>query len=442
MTLPRAIAALLLLLTLPVVAQKPPQPKNKTLHTWTKQQLSEEFFSEGATVGDINGDGQLDVISGPYWYEGPDFKKRHAFYEPKPFDIGVYSDNFFAFTYDFNGDGKLDILVIGFPSKEATVFLNPGKDGWDKPWPKHVVVDVVDNESPTFGDITGDGKPELICSTNGVFGYYSPDPRKPEAKWTFHRISPEKATGGKFTHGLGYGDINGDGRADLIESKGWWEQPKSLEGDPVWTFHPFKFAGGGAQMYAYDFNGDGLADVITCEAAHAWGLVCWIQERDSSGGITFKRQQIMTNDPNFNTWGVAFSQMHAIDLVDIDGDGVKDIVTGKRFWAHKDHDPGSLDPAVVYWFRTVRKGGGEVEFVPYPIDNDSGVGTQVLAADVNGDKLPDIIVGNKKGTFVHRHGTQMVTANDYTYAHWPGMATVVSRRRQRPLACPCRRGSR
>jgi hypothetical protein len=100
----------------------------------------------------------------------------------------------------------------------------------------------------------------------------------------------------------------------------------------------------------------------------------------------------------------------------MDGDGLKDIVTGKRFWAHGatgDAEPGA--PAVIYWFKLARN-GGEVDFIPYLIDNDSGVGTQVVAGDINGDKLPDVVVGNKKGTFVFTHEAKKVSREQWEKA--------------------------
>ena len=85
----------------------------------------------------------------------------------------------------------------------------------------------------------------------------------------------------------------------------------------------------------------------------------------------------------------------------MDGDGLKDIVTGKRFWAHgPEGDPEPNAAAVLYWFKLVRPAKGQADFIPYLIDNDSGIGTQFVVQDVNGDGLLDIVVSNKKGTFL------------------------------------------
>ena len=173
-----------------------------TVHTFKKVQLSDQFWGEGANYGDFNKDGAMDIVSGPFWWEGPDFKKRHEYDKSDsrtspsgkaPFELklgpmtkvmvpgfhgtlgkeNAYSDNFFTFTYDLNGDGWTDILIYGFPGKEALWYENPkGKDGL---WQRHVAFDVVDNESPQWLDLTGDGKPEIICNSGGYFGYVTPD---------------------------------------------------------------------------------------------------------------------------------------------------------------------------------------------------------------------------------------------------------------------------
>ena len=404
------IAAATLLFTAPARAQEAYH-----LHDFEKITLTDKFYSEGATFGDINGDGENDIVAGPFWYEGPSFQQRHAYYEPKPFPIRKYSDNFFAYTRDFNGDGHTDILIIGFPGKAARWYENPGPDNLDQHWPKHLALKGVDNESPTFTDLTGDGRPEIVCSQSGRFGYAAPDPDHPTRPWAFHPIS-EGGAGGRFTHGLGVGDINGDGRADLLENDGWWKQSASLEGDPVWEHHRAEF-GKPSQMYAYDVDGDGDNDVITALNAHGYGL-SWFEQFEKDGEIAFRPHRIMGNSPAASRYKVAFSQLHAVDLVDMDGDGLKDIVTGKRYWAHGGKDPGADQPAVLYWFRLTRD-GGEVEFIPKQIDDSSGVGTQVVTGDVNGDGLPDVVAANKKGAFVFVHERKEVRREAWLEANGP-----------------------
>lgn len=410
-----------------------------SLRTFKKIQLSDQFWGEGAHFGDFNHDGKQDVVSGPYWYEGPDFKARHE-YAPatQSFQLKVgpmtsvtvpgfegglgknnsYSENFFAFTYDFNGDGWTDILILGFPGKESWWFENP-KNGTGH-WARHTVFEVTDNESPTFVDITGDGKPELVCNSGGYFGYASPDPSNPNALWKWHPISP-KGNWQRFTHGLGVGDVNGDGRIDLLDMDGWWEQPASLAGDPEWKRHAVAFApgSGSAQMHVYDVNGDGRNDVISSLAAHGFGLAWYEQlaEKDEKGSPKFVQHVIMNKEANENEYGVHFSQLHAVDLVDMDGDGVKDIVTGKRFWAHGptgDAEPNA--PAVLYWFKLVRGADHSVHYVPHRIDDNSGIGTEVVTGDLNGDGLVDVVVGNKKGTFVHLQEKKSVSREEWEKA--------------------------
>ena len=390
-------------------------------HTFTRLQLNDQFWSEGASFGDLNNDGRNDIISGPWWWEGPDFKTRHEYYPATTtFELKLgpmttvtvpgfegtlgrenkYSDNFFVFVLDFNRDKWNDILIIGFPGKDTSWYENPrGADGH---WVRHQIFDQTDNESPTFADLTGDGKPELVCITKGQYGYAAPDWNAPEKPWTFHPISPNNKYG-NFTHGMGIGDVNGDRRLDLLEKNGWWEQPASLKGDPVWTFHKQPFGSGGSQMHTYDVDGDGLNDIVTALAAHEYGL-SWFEQVRNGNEIGFREHLIMGKETRDNKYGVKFSELHAVDLVDIDGDGIKDILTGKRFWSHgRTGDPDRNDAAVVYWFKLVRNADKSVDFVPHLIDSDSGVGTQVVAGDVNGDRLPDIVVGNKKGTFVLFH---------------------------------------
>ncbi len=152
-------------------------------------------------------------------------------------------------------------------------------------------------------------------------------------------------------------------------------------------------------MYAYDFDGDGKNDILTAIHAHQWGVVWFRQITTDDGKIDFEPQWIVGRTPDDTDHHVVFTQPHAIELVDINGDGIKDVVTGRRHWAHNGHDPGGNDPAVLYWFETKRN-QKSVSFTPHLVDTDSGVGTQVTVSDINMDKKPDILVGNKKGVAV------------------------------------------
>jgi hypothetical protein len=375
-----------------------------------KIQLTDQFLAEGATFGDFNKDGHMDVAVGPYWWEGPDFTKRHQFaFEPemapaKPLDPHGYSNDFLMFTGDFNNDGWPDILVVGFPGKETYWYENP--QGRDEPWKQHLALKQTDNESPTFGDLLGNGHPVLICMTNHQMGYAQPDEKDPTAPWIWHPTSPTIPAYQRFTHGIGFGDVNGDGRMDLLDKDGWYEQPADLKGDPIWKKHPFHFANNASQMYVYDVNGDGLPDVICALEAHKYGLAWYEQKRMADGEITFVQHLIAGSKPSDSPYGVVFSEPHAIALADMDGDGLLDIVTGKRWWAH---GPGKTDPdsdgtPVLYFFKLVRSkaadGSTLVDWVPYLIDDASGVGTQVTVGKIAGGPLPDVLVGNKRGAFV------------------------------------------
>src|SRR5262245_9442480 len=88
---------------------------DKPKRNFEKQVLTDKFFAEGAAFGDFNHDGAMDIVAGPFWWEGPEFKQEHIIYPPKPYDPLGYSDNFSAFAYDINGDQWDDVVVIPFP---------------------------------------------------------------------------------------------------------------------------------------------------------------------------------------------------------------------------------------------------------------------------------------------------------------------------------------
>lgn len=380
--------------------------------TFKKQTLTTEFVAEGCAAADFDHDGHADITAGCFIWYGPDFARRANFTPPSvnaggpsktPYNpASGYSDYFLAFTHDFNADTWADILVYGLPGEPANLFINPqGKVG---DWQKLAIFDVADNESPDLKDINGDGKPELLVHSRGQLGYAEIDWANPTGKARFRPITPKSPENDKkyfrYTHGYGAGDVNDDGRVDILVREGWFEQPADTKEDKDWAFHAGPFgpdgARGGAQMYVYDVNGDGRSDVITSYDAHGYGLGWFEQKTDGS----FTERKIMGSTNEENKQGIKFSQLHAIRMTDMDSDGVLDLVTGKRRWAHgpnADAEPAAAP--VLYWFQLKRDGKGGAEFIPHLADDDSGVGTQVTTDDLNKDGKPDIIVANKKGVF-------------------------------------------
>ncbi len=366
--------------------------------------LTDRFHAEAAGVGDIDGDGQGDAVYGPFWYAGPSFTERFPIYPPEDFDPHKYSNNFATFVADVDADGHLDVLVNVWPGKEVAWFKNPGDSVRQAAgWQRQLAFPTVDNESPTYADINGDGREELCFHTDGMLGFAGPSDPSGTDRWPFTACS-EKEDWQRYTHGLGVGDVNGDGRADFLMANGWWEQPAKLGRGP-WSKHSFDFGSGGAQMHVADIDGDGDGDIVTSLAAHQYGLAWFEQVPADDGGISFTRHLILPENAEGSLSGVQFSQPHAVAVADVNRDGLPDIITGKRYWAHGPKgDPDAGGTPVLYWFELVRnpasQGPEAVSFKPHRIDNASGVGTQLATGDLNGDGRLDLVIGNKRGGFV------------------------------------------
>ncbi|HUU16965.1 MAG TPA: VCBS repeat-containing protein [Sedimentisphaerales bacterium] len=350
--------------------------------------VDETFRAEGVAVGDVNHDGKTDILAGDVWYAAPDWK-MHELRPIGQYDGSKgYSNCFANFAQDVNGDGWVDSIIIGLPDGPCLWYENPkNKPGH---WKQRMVVNSACNETPIFVDLLGNGNPVLIFAVRpkGLMAWFSV-PNDLDGLWDMHTFAagPDAPGTKMYSHGLGAGDVNGDGRNNVLIKEGWWEAPEDrTEGN--WKFHPANLGPDCADILVYDVDGDGDSDVIT-SSAHNYGI-WWFEQLAPADGSTFKQHVISEK----------YSQPHAIRLVDINGDGIKDLVTGKRHFAHMGKDPGGKDPAMLYWFELRRPQNGKVEFIMHIIDNDSGVGTQFEVIDLNGDGRPDIVTSNKKGVHV------------------------------------------
>lgn len=374
-----------------------------------KQRLSDFYYSWGTAAADFNRDGVLDVVSGPYIYYGPDYRRSREIYVALASNptTEFATDSTMEFAADFNGDGWPDVLTVMFGGDSGIqLYINP--KGERRRWKKYVVGGGVQSEIAVLRDIDGDGKPELIYSGNGRIRYAKPDPANPTGKWIVHDISEVGYGAG---HGIGVGDINGDGRLDIVDPYGWWEQPAAGADSGLWTYHPAAFARygrgmmGGSVMAVYDVNGDGLNDVVTSLNAHGWGLAWYEQKRDAAGKISFVEHMVMDDRSTKNAGGVTFSELHGTSYADVDGDGIPDFIVGKRYFSHLDTnlDPDPRGAPVLYWYKTVRNrhAPGGAELLPHLIDTHSGVGSDVLAVDLNHDGAMDIVTSTRFGTFIY-----------------------------------------
>jgi len=376
----------------------------ETVSSRFRAQRIEDFYSGWSmAAGDFNHDGVLDVTMGNRYYLGPAFTDSREVYLAQPYNPSKeYSPAMVNFAGDYTGDGWDDILVA--ESRAPALYVNP--KGELRRWTRYAVFPAVVSESITFKDVNGDGKADAVFSGSNQVQWVTPDPANPTAPWKVYSVSGPGPWGGSI-HGVGVGDVNGDGKADILAPHGWWEQPAGGATQTPWTFHQAAFGRGGnagGDIEVYDVNGDKLPDVVTALAAHGFGLAWYGQKRDAAGKISWAEHVIMDDFSTKNAGNVTFTELHALTAADVDGDGIKDIITGKRHWAHLESytDPDPNGAAVLYWYRTVRnpKAPGGAEFVPELIHNRSGVGSAFEVMDLNKDGRPDIAVATAYGTHV------------------------------------------
>jgi hypothetical protein len=393
-------------------------PVEKTSPNFMARRINPYFYAFSVAAADMNRDGHMDFVSGPFIYYGPDFTTGREFYAaetlspstdfPSRIDPNGPSErgdgNWVAFAADFTGDGWPDVLLAN--TSGSALYVNPQDEA--RRWNVYRGIIPPANTSQAeinmLADVDKDGKPDLVYMTQQMgISWAKPDPSNPTGAWIGVSVGGQ---GTYAAHGIGAGDINGDGRLDLLNGTGWWEQPASGPSTPNWTFHASRFGNGGAEMAVYDVNGDKLNDVVTARQAHQFGLNWYEQKRDAAGEITFEEHLIFKDysTPDANAGGVAFSELHGSTMADINGDGIPDFIVGKRQWSHHESflDPDPYGPPVLYAYITVRdpKAPGGARFVPELIDNASGAGSQVVAVDMNKDGIVDVLTTGANGSFI------------------------------------------
>ena len=330
--------------------------------------------AEGITTLDVNGDGQPDILSGAYWYENPGPAggewKRHQYRA-----VGLHNEfvsDSGEWTVDVNHDGRPDVVTAGWITNGVTWFENPGKG--DGLWTPHRITDSFDTEGGAMGDINGDGKHDLIFAHYNHSGLLWIDFAGAQPK--VHHLGGKNEDG----HGVGIADVDGDGKADILTPTGWFQ---NIDADrDQWKWHgDWQLGDTGFPILGYDVNADGKLDILYGEG-HSYGLY-WLEQQGAGSWVK-------------HTIDESYSQIHAVKLVDLDGDGVPELLTGKRYRGHSGNDPGSYDPLVVYYYKIGRKTG---EFTRYALSVNglAGAGTQFIAEDLDGDGDIDVATAGKTG---------------------------------------------
>ena len=343
------------------------------------------FISEGVAIGDVNHDNKTDILAGNYWFEAPGWK-AHLLHADTLNPVPQYSTSFLNYSLDVNNDGWIDLIRFDQPGGVFVWYENPqNKNGL---WKRYMVLPGAGIENPAFVDVDKDGRNDIICNdtlAKQVIWFKAPTARN-DTVWKRYIISSDSniATN-RYTHGLGWADINKDGKNDVIIKSGWWQSPQNVMQEH-WQFHAADFGDDCANMYVYDVDEDGDEDVIS-SSAHNYGVWWHEQTKDANGNVKWITHTI----------DKSFSQSHGLMMKDINDDGYPDLITGKRYRAHNDGDEGSRDPAVLYWYEF--KPGKQPQWIKHLIDDNSGIGLSFVVDDVNNDGLQDIIISNKKGVF-------------------------------------------
>lgn len=351
--------------------------------TFDRQKIGDTTY-EACSVFDVNNDGNLDLVSGGCWYQGPEFTAKVKICDVDY--VSEYYDDFSDYPLDVNGDGFMDIVTGGWFGKTLKWRENP--KGKAVEWAIHDIGEIGNIERGCYWDMNGDGVVEAVPNLPGnpfiVFELERDASGKGIGTFKRHDVSSVKQG-----HGLGYGDINGDGRGDLVSATGWLEAPENLFG-AEWAWHQeFDFGGASVPIQVFDMNKDGKNDLIVGQG-HDYGLAWYEQTQDANGARQWKKHEIETS----------YSQFHDTLMADLDNDGAVELITGKRWRAHNGHDPGDNEHVGVYAY-SLAPGNLQKTILDFgPAGEHSGTGLYMWAADVDKNGWLDILAPGKEGLFL------------------------------------------
>ena len=386
-------------------------PGGKPPITFLSHRLGTDH-AEGISMLDMDGDGFPDLLSGAYWYKNPGASggewKQHQFRT-----VGIHKEfvsDCGEWIVDVDHDGLPDLVTTGWIQNGLWWYKNPGPKATaaGTMWKAEKITDSFDTEGGAFADINGDGKPDVALAHYNRAGvlWVSFGEGAPKV----HHLGGREQDG----HGIGIADIDGDGKADVLTPHGWFQQINADQ--DKWQWHgDWDLGDTGFPILGYDVNHDGRLDLIYGQG-HGYGLY-WLEQAGPKTHPTWIRHTI----------DESFSQSHALALVDIDGDGTPELVTGKRYRGHGGDDPGSYDPVVVYAYKLPTKdqlsqakgkpaksaagGSGSMQiadsssdpvFTRYglSVNGTASAGTQFVFGDFDHDGDMDLASAGKLGVHV------------------------------------------
>ncbi|HAA76880.1 TPA: hypothetical protein DCE37_17365 [Candidatus Latescibacteria bacterium] len=340
----------------------------------------------GLTTADINGDGLTDIVVGSTgektvaWYEAPTFEKHIISSE----HLGTIC----LATHDLTRNGKLDVIAgSGFGRRDRSIieylhwFEQP--DG-DSEWKSHRIDTFPYIHRLASVDFQGTGEPVLIVasirgfvgdlddwSDPGVLWLYE-YPEDPYGEWPHYAIAEDL----HLNHGLSVCDVDDDGRQDILigarDGLIWYEPPAEGLTDPwsKWVISETE----SSETWAYDIDGDGVNEILSIEPWHGNELVIYKCKGDIRRG-PWERTIV----------DATLHRGHSIQAIDVDGDGVVELVCGYNG-----------KPTSLHLYRP--EGDG---WVKEPIDDELGMG-QMEVLDLDGDgRLEIVATGMSTGNVRH-----------------------------------------